>query len=402
MSDFGDAIGTAAEGGLFAKAVSGKAGALTDKEGNLVKQGHFAEGQCLNCGTELVGDHCHACGQKAHLHCTIGAFLHDLLHGALHLDGKVWRTLPMLVFKPGRLTRRYIEGERARFVSPMAMFLFSVFLMFAVFQVLGLSASDLEIDDPNQVWNVDAARADIAADMAKAREERAEVVEQIEAAQSDPTLAENLPQLNEQLGRLDRRIANFEEGARALDNLPLGTESAMQPSAGDPQENAGNKAMVSLAEDATARMTIGKSGVDWIDDALDKWRTNPGLMLYKMQTNAYKFSWLLIPLSIPFVWLLFAWKRRFKAYDHAIFVTYSITFVSLLFIVLSLLTAAGIGGGWVFLALAVLPPLHLYKHLKYAYDLSRFGAIWRLLVVHVFILVVLLVFFQLLLILGAF
>ena len=40
------------------------------------------------------------------------------------------RTLPMLAWKPGELTRRYIDGQRARFVSPIALFLFCVFLMF--------------------------------------------------------------------------------------------------------------------------------------------------------------------------------------------------------------------------------------------------------------------------------
>ena len=131
MSDITEAIGTAAEGGLLGKAVS--------KDGTPIEKGHFAEGACLNCGTELTGKHCHECGQKAHLHRTIGAFFHDLLHGALHLDGKVWRTLPLLIRKPGELTRRYVEGERTNFVSPMALFLFSVFLMFAVFQALGIS-----------------------------------------------------------------------------------------------------------------------------------------------------------------------------------------------------------------------------------------------------------------------
>jgi len=159
---------------------------------------------------------------------------------------------------------------------------------------------------------------------------------------------------------------------------------------------------IKINEDGTAQMTIEESGIGWIDEALTKWRRNPSLMLYKVQANAYKFSWLLIPISIPFVWILFAWKRRFKAYDHAIFVTYSIAFVSLLFIALSLVTAAGIGGGWVFLALAIIPPLHLYKHLKYAYGLTRFGALLRLALLHVFILMILLLFFQILLLLGAF
>ena len=113
MSDFGESIGTAVEGGLFARAVS--AGSRANAaSGQPLDRGHFAESACLNCQTPLQGPHCHQCGQQAHLHRTLGAFLHDLLHGALHFEGKTWATLPMLAVKPGELTRRYIEGERKR------------------------------------------------------------------------------------------------------------------------------------------------------------------------------------------------------------------------------------------------------------------------------------------------
>ena len=43
---------------------------------------------------------------------------------------------------------------------------------------------------------------------------------------------------------------------------------------------------------------------------------NPELVFYKLKTNAYKFSWALIPISVPFVWLLFPFSRRFRLYDH--------------------------------------------------------------------------------------
>ncbi|PMY00709.1 hypothetical protein C1Y22_37340, partial [Pseudomonas sp. MPR-R2A5] len=80
-------------------------------------------------GTSLQGDFCHACGQAGHVHRSLHSIGHDLLHGVFHFEGKIWRTLPMLAFHPGALTRRYIAGERERFVSPLALFLFSVFLM---------------------------------------------------------------------------------------------------------------------------------------------------------------------------------------------------------------------------------------------------------------------------------
>lgn len=118
-----EAAGDAIAGGLVARAVEPGAGEST------------AEGEktCLNCGMGLVGSHCHNCGQTAHVHRTLMAFWHDFTHSILHFEGKIWRTLPLLFFKPGQLTRRYVHGERARFVSPLALFLFSVFLMADVF-----------------------------------------------------------------------------------------------------------------------------------------------------------------------------------------------------------------------------------------------------------------------------
>lgn len=55
----------------------------------------------------------------------------------LHFEGKTWTTLPRLAWRPGELKRDYIEGKRASFVSPLALFLFSVFLMFAVVSSIG-------------------------------------------------------------------------------------------------------------------------------------------------------------------------------------------------------------------------------------------------------------------------
>ena len=145
------------------------------------------------------------------------------------------------------------------------------------------------------------------------------------------------------------------------------------------------------------------TGIDWIDNGIvKKWEQNPSLMLYKLQANSYKFSWLLIPLSVPFVWLLFAWKRNFRAYDHAIFVTYSLSFMSLLFISLSIMGILKAHTAVIAFAALFIPPIHMYKQLRGAYGLSRFSALWRLVVLQVFILIVLVLFLQLLLVIGAF
>ncbi|GAA0268944.1 DUF3667 domain-containing protein [Alteraurantiacibacter aestuarii] len=356
MSDILDGIGTAAEGGLFARALEPHSGAQG-------KHPHQPD-NCLNCDTPLIGAYCHACGQHGHVHRTIGAFWHDLMHGALHLDGKMWRTLPLLVLRPGRLTRRYIEGARARFVSPMALFLFSVFLMFAVFQMLGITApTDLQTNNPVQRG--------------------------IETGMVEAEAAQNAAQTE-----LDRLSATDPGRAAAETRLSEASEAL-----------AAMRLVRSytISENLGANMSIKPTGVAFIDDGIGKkWRENPSLMLYKLQANSYKFSWLLIPISIPFVWLLFAWKRRFKGYDHAIFVTYSLSFMTLFFVVLSVLGWLGVGGGWLFTAFATLAPLHIYKQLRGAYGLSRFSAIWRLVALLLLIFLIVLLFLQALLLLGAF
>ena len=78
--------------------------------------------------------------------------------------------------------------------------------------------------------------------------------------------------------------------------------------------------------------------------------------------------------------------------------------MSLLFIAMSLVAASQIdqSGGYAFTIFATAAPLHVYKHLRYTYDLSRFSTIWRFLALFVFVLIVLILFLQALLVLGAF
>jgi len=352
-----EAIGSVVEGGMLARAVEPKAGEAAD--------GHSHERACLNCGTALIGSHCHNCGQAAHIHRTIGAFFHDIAHGVLHFDGKTWRTLPLLAWKPGELTRRYIAGERARFVSPMALFLFSVFLMFAVFELAG-------IGPPTEFNTRQIGRA--AAGPGDARQELAD-----------------LKNARKQMGAGNPAAPIVDAQIAALQKQ-LGEKASPVP--GDE---------VVLAENAGkgSRLTARYTGLSFIDHAIDKWRENPSLMSYKLQSNSYKFSWLLIPLSIPFVWLLFAWRRRFGPYDHAVFVTYSLGFMTLFYVALVLLGGIGVGTGLLMLLGVFVPLIHIYRQLKGAYSLSCFSALWRTAALSFFIFWILFLFIDLLLVLGA-
>ncbi|HEX8584302.1 MAG TPA: DUF3667 domain-containing protein [Allosphingosinicella sp.] len=393
-----EAIGEAVTGGAMARAVEPDAGEGGD--------GHTHESACLNCNTPLVGPHCHQCGQAAHVHRTIGAWWHDLAHGVLHLDGKIWRTLPMLAWRPGDLTRRYVEGERAKFVSPMAVFLFSVFMMFAIFSMVGGpvgggATSAGKNDDP-------------AVALAKAQESfRRQNAET--QAELDRLIAERarLAAARQPTEDVDKEIAETKEDLLVETDVVekalnmMGEEGAPASGAAAEEEPRSPGVAKRAAKEPSEGNLVVLAGADsvnsWVSQAYRKAKTNPSLLVYKLQTTAYKFSWALIPISVPFVWLLFLHRRRyraFKAYDHTVFVTYSIAFMTLGVIALSLLHPLGLPEAIAGLAMVFVPPIHIYKQLRGAYSLSRWSALWRTFVLLNFIGIAIGLFAALLLALG--
>jgi hypothetical protein len=67
---------------------------------------HAVAAVCANCAAVLTGAYCHRCGQHGHVHRSLWHMLEEGLHGVLHFDTKSWRTLPLLIARPGLLTRR--------------------------------------------------------------------------------------------------------------------------------------------------------------------------------------------------------------------------------------------------------------------------------------------------------
>ena len=74
---------------------------------------------------------------------------------------------------------------------------------------------------------------------------------------------------------------------------------------------------------------------------------------------------------------MFAWDRRFGLYDHAVFVTYSIAFMSLLFSLWTILSGLGLGHGLILVGLMLYGLWHLYAQLKGAYRLATPNALLR-------------------------
>jgi hypothetical protein len=127
---------------------------------------------------------------------------------------------------------------------------------------------------------------------------------------------------------------------------------------------------------------------------------NPDLAAYKIQEAAAKFSFLLVPISLPFLALLFLWKRGVTLYDHVVFSLYELSFVSLLFVTIATLARVD---ALIWLAPMLVTfgiPVHTFFHLKGAYALGWFSAIWRTFLMMIFATIALSLFLVAIVILG--
>jgi hypothetical protein len=92
--------------------------------------------RCLNCGAELMGEYCSACGQKKldPRDLSVKRFGGQLVDELTDLQSnKILRTFSSLLFRPGLLTSEYLAGRKKRFITPVRLYLtFSaIYFLFA-------------------------------------------------------------------------------------------------------------------------------------------------------------------------------------------------------------------------------------------------------------------------------
>ena len=351
-----------AAGGL---ATAGLVGAAIERPTGEAGEDH---GTCTDCGAPAEGRFCSNCGQPTHIHRSLLHLGEEILHGVLHFDARVWRTLPLLAVNPGRLTREWVQGKRTRYVSPLAIFLFTVFMMFFVLSF----TSGLEHRPGNS----------LSQDIAETRSNlqvRRDRLRELRAARQTPQVVEDIADAERRIRNRERRLAQMEQ---ALTNGGLRPDG-LRP--GSWQARVRDQAL------------SGEGGINFghhgLNKAMNKKLLNPDLAIYKLQQATYKYSFLLIPLSIPFVALLFLWRRGFTLYDHGVFVLYSLTAMSILVMVTGAL--APLWDGFAILATFAFglgAPVHMFAQLKGAYGLSWWSAGWRTALLSMFCVLILVLF----------
>ena len=113
---------------------------------------------CLNCG-ESFGEpgerrrrFCPECGQETTVRApTLGEFAQQFGGAYFAAEGALWRSLKLLLLKPGALTAQYLAGRRKHYVLPLRLYLTISLLVLLLVRVVGSGPVEIKMGDPAKI-----------------------------------------------------------------------------------------------------------------------------------------------------------------------------------------------------------------------------------------------------------
>jgi hypothetical protein len=330
---------------------------------------------CLNCGTELKGPFCYYCGQPDRNFLRFfPALLREFMEDFLELDSRFVRTMKPLLFKPGRLTRDYLEGRRFRYTPPMRLYLFSSIAFFLLAAMMSTNAINIGTrinpqsgePDLNINWN------DSGTDERTREEILADVRQQLK--ESGVQDAEDI------MEKIERGTAGVDASAAEQEGHEDFTTDQITIN-GKPWNRETNPFVINW---------LPQFVNDWINDEIEESpekarqiNENPNLIVDKIFDILPATMFVLLPVvALLFkFWYLFA--RRYYI-EHLIFALHNHSFVFVSLILVLLLNIAGDGFAarewnfftsavnWLIVAAGVWIPLYMLISLRHVYRQNWF------------------------------
>jgi hypothetical protein len=347
-------------------------------------------GTCSNCATVLSGPVCHSCGQTSDtFHRPIWDLLLDILDGLFGLEGRLWRTLPPLMLRPGKLTQDYLSGVRARYVMPFRLYLTASVLFFLAFSMVnGGGGVDTGGDEPPA--DLEAAREALDSGELETQLDvlppgaRAAVLQQVERELEAADNASDAipPEVREQQRQAER--------AEMKHSLRVGLLPELYPDEADAGDGSDS---LQLDEDTTLRfdgvrrlpLPVRQRLADGVDAVVD----SDGAALWTaMKTWAPRLMFGLVPIYALLLAATHFYRRGLFFYDHLVVSLHFHAFLFFMFLLLGAVSLA-IGPGWALLVFFFWSNYYLYRLHRTVYAHGRFSSALRVIVLDIVYMIIL-------------
>ncbi len=139
--------------------------------------------ECLNCGLPLQGEEnfCPNCGQRNDVRkLNFGNFLSTIFSEFISYDSKFWRTIFILILKPGKVSKDYINGKRAQYVNPFRFYLTVSIIFFLLLSLYNKYDALKNSGETKKTTKVE--KAQIATNKKKGEEKAFQILDSIKKA----------------------------------------------------------------------------------------------------------------------------------------------------------------------------------------------------------------------------
>ena len=131
------------------------------KERHLLK---YRSTECLNCHhpLDISDEYCSNCGQlNSTKKLAFNDFFNEFFAGIFAYDSRLYRTLGVLLFKPGKISKDYIEGKRVRYANPYRFYLSASIIFFLIWSLThDLESNPVDTNPENELSPEQAREVD--------------------------------------------------------------------------------------------------------------------------------------------------------------------------------------------------------------------------------------------------
>lgn len=294
----------------------------------------MAETDCKNCGAVLSGAYCHQCGQRADepRRVVIG-LVQDFLVDTLAIDGKLARSIGLLLWRPGRLAQRYLEGKRVYYSPPFRLYLFaSVFFFLLAFAFIGKPSANGNESETNGI------KPPVITD---------QLIEKVESIDAE--------------GAAELREAKAAQDAGEVEGAETGINRAWEE--------------------------LDYEGPEWLEthaqkmyEAAQRAFEDPRLFFAQSQENLPRVLLLAPVVYALLLLLLFFYRRKFYVYDHFVVSLYMHAALYAYLLIALLLSFIPVVGPWLAAVPLLWGWLQPYAVFRQAYGSGRISAFLKWLI----------------------
>ncbi|MCF4102381.1 DUF3667 domain-containing protein [Gillisia sp. M10.2A] len=327
--------------------------------------------ECLNCKHPLdISDrYCAYCGQlNSTKQLSFKDFLNEFLSGFFAYDSRIRKSLSTILFRPGKISKDYIQGKRTQYVNPFRFYL-SISIIYFILFSFSNNYNDLDGFDETDTST------------------KLESLSESEIEQVNQELV-SIPGINtiklDSLANIEEKKTSYHDiyfSAKALDSMPywdgnLKRIKLYNQFHKETEIYNSKRALEQLKHPSTKmNLWMYKKTVDG-----NNFLKNPGLFINYILGKMPLIIFFYLPFFTLFLWLLY-FRKPFSYMEHLVF-TFHIQSVFFIFLVISLLINLIIVDIISPIIIFLIFLFYLYKAMRNFYEQGRSKTIVKFVIIN--------------------